>query len=147
MTLEISEQSIVHVEGLLAGWNDASMRTTTPVPDQYRGHLQQAANWRSAYGAGRQAFLTAWEKGALSGARFQMVSHGDARHWRVPFVLQPELPVAYLIDATGSVLLTLAPIGKKPAGECYGIFSGEVRVAVVTGDLLSAMQAAACYAH
>ncbi|WP_131726056.1 hypothetical protein [Bordetella pseudohinzii] len=144
MTLEFPEQSIAHVEGLLAGWNDASIRSATPLPDHYRDQPEQANNWNKAYRAGREAFLTAWEKGALSGARFQMFSHGDARHWRVPMVRYPERPVAYLVDATGHVVLTLAPLVKNSA---YGIFSGEMRVAVVTGDLLSAMQAAACYAH
>lgn len=147
MTLEFSEQSITHVEGLLAGWNDASIRSTTPVPVHYRTQPEQANSWNKTYRAGREAFLTAWEKGALSGARFQMVPHADTRHWRVPLVHQPEHPVAYLVDTTGNVLLTLAPIVKNSASECYGIFVGELRVAVVTGDLLSAMQAAACYAH
>jgi hypothetical protein len=45
MILEFSEQSIVHVEGLLAGRNDASIRTFTPVPAHYCGHSNHTTTW------------------------------------------------------------------------------------------------------
>lgn len=145
MTIEFSEQSIIHVEGLLAGWNDASIRTTTSPPARYLQHQDSTSSWKRGYNAGREAFMTAWEKGALGGTRFRLVSREDERYWRLPFSAEPEQPAALLIDSKGEVILTISPAVEDSSNHCYSIFSGELRVAQVTGDLLGAMQAAACY--
>jgi len=147
MTLEFSEQSTVHVEGLLAGWNDASIRTFTPVPDHYCGHPDHTTTWRRGYRAGREAFMTAWEKSTLGSAGFKLALPGDDRYWRLPLRPKSDQPAAYLVDVDGNLLLNVSPATCNSSGQRYAIFSGELRVAVVNGDLLSAMQTAACYAR